>query len=164
MRLKHVFSSIWDYILVALLVAWVFFNSPEAFAQDLTTIERGLGLVSKYGWPIVAIVLSPLISWRITQWYKLLNKRIAGRKPHWLLMDVGSWLMVYGMTYVAWSIHSDNALFIAFIVACFHTGIVKYIFAKAPKPIVEALQYGAASEKTMLTVFAGKDSRSESRD
>lgn len=152
-------------IIAALCLMAFYAGSPQAMEQNIAGIESQADSIarmfSKYGWPVVAVVLSPLLSWRIFQWLKLAFKRQYGYKPHWLMLDAGSWSVVFGLTYWAWSIHAENAEFIALIVACFHTAIVKYIFAKAPKQIVDALSYGASSDHTMLTIFAGKDRRQD---
>jgi hypothetical protein len=128
------------------------------------SIDQALDLLSRYGWPVMAIIGSPLLSWRVTQWFKLCFKRHYGTKPSTTLMDIGSFCIVLAATYWAWSIHSDNALFVSLCVACFHTAIVKAMFAYAPKKLSKALQYGSDNDSTIMTVFVGKDRRSKGRE
>lgn len=128
------------------------------------SIDQALDLLSRYGWPVMAIIGSPLLSWRVTQYFKLHFKRVYGHKPRTLIMDTGSFCIVLAATYWAWSIHSDNGLYVALAVACFHTAIVKAMFAYAPKKLSQALQYGSDNDSTIMTVFVGKDRRSQSRE
>lgn len=128
------------------------------------SIDQALDLLSRYGWPVMAIIGSPLMSWRVTQWFKLCFKRAYHKKPSTLIMDMGSFCTVLAVTYWAWSIHSDNALFVSVAVACFHTAIVKALFSYAPKKLSQALQYGSDNDSTIMTVFVGKDRRSKNRE
>lgn len=128
------------------------------------TAESALELLSRYGWPIMAVIGSPLLSWRVTQWFKLTFKRQYGYKPSVLMMDVGSFCIVFGLTFWAWSIQSGNPLLVALSVSCFHTAIIKAIFSYAPDKVVQSLQYGSDNDSTLMTVFVGKDRRKKNRD
>lgn len=130
---------------------------------EQATIESAISFAEQYSWPIVAVVLSPLISWRITQWVKLTAKRINGRKPSPVILDLSGFVLVVGISYLAWSEYSANAVYVAAIVGFLHTAIVKAVFAYAPKKVVDSLAYGVTDE-TMLTIFVGKDRRSKSRE
>lgn len=129
------------------------------------SIDQALDLLSRYGWPVMAIIGSPLLSWRVTQYFKLHFKRVYGHKPRTLIMDTGSFCIVLAATYWAWSIQfPGSALFVSGSVACFHTAIVKALFSYAPKKLSQALQYGSDNDNTIMTVFVGKDRRSKSRE
>lgn len=145
-----------------MLCAMVAVNGP-VIAMEQTTVDQYVGYMERYGWPLIAIVGSPVLSWRITQWYKLTVKRQKGRKPSVLTLDLVSFALVYGMSYLAWSKYNEHGLIAAGIVAILHTAIVKAVFAYAPKPVAEALAYGV-SDNTMLTVIVGKDARNQRRD
>jgi len=131
----------------------------------LTDIDSYADIAKRYIWPVTAVILSPLLSWRIVQYIKLTAKRVNGHKPKPLTLDIAGFAIVYGLTYYAWTMYSvGNALFVAFCIGFMHTSIVKLVFAYAPKQVVEALAYGLADERTTLaTVLIGKDRRAAKR-
>lgn len=132
-----------------------------AQAMEQTTIDAYAGYFERYGWPITAIVISPLLSWRFLQWAKLTAKRVNQYSPSALTLDISGFLITFGLTYYAWALYAKNAFFVALIVGMFHAVIVKLIFVFSPEKIVNILKYG--SENKVLAVMTGKDRRSESR-
>jgi hypothetical protein len=140
----------------------------EAIAMEQTTAEQYVNsagrVLTEYGYPLIGIVLSPLISWRIVQWVKLTYKRATNKKPHWAILDAAGFTIAFVLTFWAWGLHAENAVFIALIVSCLHTSIVKAIFSYAPDKVAKVLQYGADSDHTVLTIFAGKDRRVVDRE
>jgi len=130
--------------------------------------ESAARLFKSYGYPIMAFIGAPYLSWRVTQWLKLAYKRQYHRKPHWLALDFISWVMVFGLSFRSWIAHNGDieaALFIALAVSFTHTAIVKALFKFAPKPIAEALAYGVADDSTILAkTLLGRDLRAEKRD
>lgn len=150
-------------VMLAIIVLLYVIVGYDAQAMEQTTVDQYAGYAERYGWPLIAIIGSPVLSWRITQWYKLTAKRHRGRKPSVLCLDLVSFALVYGMCYLAWSKYADNGIIVAGIVAILHTSIVKAVFAYAPKPVAEALAYGI-SDNTILTVFVGKDARTQRRE
>lgn len=154
-------------IIAGLCLVGVILGDLQAMEQ--TAIEQQANsaarILSAYGYAVLA-ALSPLISWRVVQWYKLDHKRKHNKKPPARRMDIIGLLLVFAFCSFALYKHGidfEGALFISVIVSIFHTAIVKYIFAKAPKQIVDALSYGAQSDHTMMTIFAGRDRRNPGR-
>lgn len=132
----------------------------------ITDIDSYADIVKRYIWPVTAVLLSPVLSWRIVQWIKLTAKRVNGYKPKPLTLDIAGFAIVYGLTYYSWSMYgAGNSLFVAFIVGFMHTSIVKCAFAYLPKQVVDALAYGLADDRTTFaTVLIGKDRRTAKRD
>jgi hypothetical protein len=141
---------------------------PEQITLIESQAESAARLFKSYGYPIMAFIGAPYLSWRVTQWLKLAYKRQYHRKPHWLALDFISWIMVFGLSFRSWIAHNGDieaALFIALAVSFTHTAIVKALFNFSPKPIAEVLQYGVSSEKTLIaTIIAGRDLRNKSRE
>jgi len=162
------------YIVAGLIILLYILVGNELWAaepEQLTLIESqaesAARLFNNYAYPIMSFIGAPYLSWRVTQWLKLSYKRIYHKKPHWLALDTISWLMVFAMSFRAWIAHNGDvqaALFIALAVSFTHSAIVKALFAHAPKPIADALQYGVSDDKTILaaTVF-GRDLRKGKR-
>lgn len=151
-----------DYILIAAI--WILTLSvlPDVIAMEQTAVDVYAGYAERYGWPLMAIVGSPILSWRITQWVKLAIKRNRGKKPSTLKLDILSFAIVYLLTYLAWSEYAGNAAYIAAIIGILHTAIVKAVFAYAPKKVVDAISYGVTDD-TVMTIFVGRDRRKSAR-
>jgi len=165
------FICLTGIILLLFIIAGnpVFAAEPEQLTAIEAQAQSAARLFNSYGYPIMAFIGAPYLSWRVTQWLKLSYKRIYHKKPHWLALDTISWLMVFAMSFRAWIAHNGDvqaALFIALAVSFTHTAIVKALFTHAPRKLAEALQYGVPPEdKTILaaTVF-GRDLRKGRRD
>jgi hypothetical protein len=159
-----------DYICALILsgLCLVAIILSEAIAMEQTTAEQYVNsagrVLTEYGYPLVAVILSPLTSWIIVQRVKLTYKRWTNEKPRRTILDLSGFTITFLLSYWAWSLHADNALFIALIISCLHTTIVKLIFSYAPDKIAKVLQYGADSDRTVLTIFAGKDRRVVDRE
>lgn len=129
------------------------------------SVDAAARMVSNYGWQLVAIVGSPLIVFRITQWYKALHKKRYRRKPYAWVMDIASFVSVMAISYSCWTQRYDDivaSVVIGFVVASFNIAIVKAIFKYAPMPVVDVLAEGASSENTMIaSILAGRRGESE---
>lgn len=95
----------------------------------------------------MAIVVAPLVAVMITQWVKTVWWNLSGKKPHWLFLDIFSFVACYGMSAYSWNVYSPDGhhLMIAFMVAVLHTVIVKGLFkfiGKINPDLAEELENG----------------------
>lgn len=130
--------------------------------QNIADIDTYASYAQKYAWPVVALMVSPVVSWRFMQWVKLRANCINGFKPSPIILDFSGFMIVVGITYYSWMLYAENALLVALLVGFMHTSIVKLIFAYAPEKIVNALAYGTVDKK--LAPFVGKDRRATARN
>jgi len=166
---------------VVLLAAMVSVNAADVqqMATDLGITEQILAKVRSildlYGWSLGASLVSPLLTYRAVNWIKMVSASVKGRKPHWILMDILSFIMVFALSLAC--LYIDNpiwlsGLVIAFFIAGLNSCVIKLIFNFAPEKVVAAFTDGVyVDEKTSLggkTVAAlvGKrgDLRVDARD
>jgi hypothetical protein len=111
-------------------------------------------LIGMYGWHVAAVLVAPLLSFVAVQHYKAANRRFFGRKPIAPLLDAVAWLIVLVLSFRFWTLADlsrEASIYAALTVACFHTGIVKFVFAHAPKPVQSVLAQSAFPNGDGLT-------------
>jgi hypothetical protein len=113
-------------------------------------------LIDAYGWGVAAVLAAPLISFSATQHYKAINRRLFNRKPITPILDAVAWLIVLVLSFRFWTLAGLSniaSIYAALTVACFHTAIVKLIFAYAPAPVHDALAQSGFPDDEESTVL-----------
>lgn len=174
------------YMLAILLSGWgilLYLGSVHAGDVQQTVQDAGLvsallekvsGAVEVYGWRLAAVLVSPLLVFRFVQWHKRICKEVYGRKPHWLLMDVLSFTLVYGLSFLCLFQEYSQLMQVGIASGCIagaNSIIVKAVFRFVPERIGDILSTGmyvdedTAFSKTVLAAVVGKrgDQRTEPR-
>src|SRR3990167_151726 len=134
---------------VVLLAAIVSFPVHSADVQQIATgigiteqiLAKARYILELYGWSLGAGLVSPLFTYRAVNWIKMVSASVHGTKPHWILMDILSFMMVLALTLVC--LYIDNpillpGLLIAIFIAGLNSVIIKMIFKFAPEKVVAA--------------------------
>lgn len=140
---------------VAFLLSLALLAVPPLAVAQVSGVEgevqAAARLLDEYGFRAAAIILSPFISWRLTQWVKLIHKHKHGYRPYKAILDSFSFLVVLGLSYWFWVFEADGALRASVIIASLHTCIVKAAFMFMPEKLAKAISAGV--DTSDATVF-----------
>jgi hypothetical protein len=177
--------------LAGLIVLFYILTIAEAAEADVQQMAKDAGAIgtiieqaesaiiiifrvlSEYGFKLAAFLGAPYLSWRFWQKIKIDHKAKKGKKPHYLVMDVGNVLVAAGLCALFYSFHEyfnaktyADILPVSITVGMFSWLIVKIIFKFAPTKVVEILHDGMYDPNmTIIGAFAGRreDTRSVPR-